>query len=141
MPELIIILMPYNKKLSLKISEAFYNKILGIADKIKSDKELMVSDIPEIGYCGMILINNDSNKIYVNNKSIILIRDNIIETLFDRKQRINNLLIKKALPEHFEELKYFFAVSGCSENKHKRERSKKIDYLYGKANDGRNKKF
>jgi hypothetical protein len=134
MPELIIILMPYNKKLSLKVSEAFYNKIVCIAEKIKSDKRLFVSDIPEIGYCGMILIKNNTNKIYVNNETVIIFRDGIIETLYDRKKRISNLLIKKALPKHFEELKYFFTVSCISENRHKKERSKKIDTASGKWN-------
>lgn len=125
--------MPYNKKLSLRVSEAFYNKIICLAEKIKSNKRLFHSDIPEIGYCGMILINDDSNKIYVNNETVIIIKDSVIETLYDRKKKISNLLIKKALPEHFEDLKYFFAVSGFSDNRHKRERSKKIECAFGKT--------
>lgn len=125
MSELRIIIKPYKEDLIIPIEDKFSTKIINNIKKIKTKQQSFTIDIPEIGYRGMVLTYGKYTHVYVNKEKIFLTENSVTEIIIDRKQRINKMLLKKALPKYGKELNYFFEVMESMENKKETKSSQK----------------
>ena len=111
MTELNLLIKPGKKTRVINVDDKLYFKACGILKSARPGNFDLCNTIPEIGYCGMMLVHNTTQKIIVKDEIIVMINDNLIELYFDRKKRLSDLLLKKAMKNYGKELNYFREVN------------------------------
>ena len=123
-----ILIVPKNNDLNILVDDKFCKKILNIIENRKFiQNKLLLSELSDIGYCGMVLFYNNSVRISVNGEHVIYNNENVIEVLFDSKKRINNILLKKAQTKYYKELSYYFKAKKYNR---KIDKVKYLNFIY-----------
>jgi hypothetical protein len=116
MTVIIILIKPDKEKVCVGVDDAYFQRIVSVIKKIRGKRNNFSFKIPENGFYGMLLINNETKKIYVYHDKIFFFNNNVIEVYTDSRKKIHGLLLKKALKQHYEKLKYYFEVSNIGSN-------------------------
>ncbi len=109
--ELRLLIKPYKENISFRIDDNLFKKAFDYIRKIKNDDTEYILDIPDIGYCGILIEDQSFTKIYVNKENVILTKNEITEIFKDSRKILHNLLLKEVLIKYDKEIFYFCDVS------------------------------
>ena len=105
--ELRLILKPYKQKICFRIDDNLFETALNYIEKLKNDDTGYIPDIPDLGYCGIVVEDQSFTRLYVNKENVVLSKNKLTEIFNDSQKKIHNLLMKEVLTKYYKEIIYY----------------------------------
>jgi hypothetical protein len=110
MTKIKVLIFPYYKEIIIPVKKDISTRIKTVLSKLKQDWKIDIIDIPDVGYQGMILYFDNSDRIFVSEQNILYKSSNSVQSLYDPKKKVYNLLLKLTSKQYYKELNYFLKV-------------------------------